>query len=1370
MGGGSLGTATYTITGNAQGAVNAARQAQSGLDQLSKVVATNWWGVKNLGLQFAALPAAMAAGVGYAIKAAKDWQDSMFQVQRTSGATGEELKGIEADLRAVARQTPIAASQIADLASQGAALGVPNKFLGEFSRIMGNLIATTDLTSASVDEFARVVNVMQVPVSQWEQFANVLLEVGRNTAATETEILNMAKRIAPAAQAAGVAWDQVLGLSAAVLSLGPRAEAGGTAINKTFADMARAVSKGVSGSNKELNLFADTANMTAAQFVDKFRSAPGEAFADLMTGLGHLRGGYEQQIKVLDALGIKEVRQAQALIALAGGTRSVGDEQRNLNAIFGATGKWLTNSNALQELSAEKANTLSGQLVLLRNIVDQNAAVFGQMFLPKLAMVINFLSRMILGFGALPGPLKAVLLLFGGLIGLLSAVVAGFLLLAPRLLIARDAFNQIMVSIQNARSSFAGFPQILAATGAEATLMAANFERAAGIVQISGYRAQSGLEALALAAQGAQAMANQGKVGVAGAAGQAAGGMSKGARGGLLAMGLLTAGTIALGVVTNKLGKEQQDTAKSAAALSDETLHLDDATGAVDPKLIQEEGNLKKAAKAARELRDRLEALAQAHLGLVDAQRGQEAALKGVEDAQRNYQRVLAENYDTTREIERAELELAQARNQQEQAARDLAKAEYNLDHAREIAEAKIADAESNLADARDKQIGISEKIIDLEQQLVDLRGADYLEKIADAEQDLANARTKLGRADQFAQDAEWQLQYLRQEGASARDIADAELTLAEARNDVANAQDDVSDGEKKLSDLRDETARNREIARIEREIAAAHRDAAGAARDITEKERDLADLRKEFGDGKYLVDAQNAYRDAQLDVAKAIQSVRQAELDLNDVRTGRAAREITDAYNSYEDALFGVAKANVEMRKQQALARGEIFDSGDEAHALSEELQKLSDSMPAGDMKDKFKGMADTLAKAPNVPDPVPADDSVGGAGVDPASWGLPTNADLQKYLDGLINTVNNNKGPAKKAGFDWGTTIGGAMSGAMTGAMIGSAVPGVGTVAGAIIGGLIGALSSNYPQIYDYFKNTIGPSFYDGLLVIGDFFSGLVGKVKEWFTNFFINPIRNLFRMHSPSRLMMDIGIDIIQGFIDGVFSLGDTIRGIAWNIASWITTGFNTVRGWLSSAGALVIEGFMDGVRWVLGTIGTIGGTIWSTLMDNFSGAGGWLYDKGRALIDGLRDGIKWAFDNSLKPIWNWIIDKLPGDLGKGWKIASPSKVFSEIGGQLMQGLAVGIDGNVPAVDAALRNMTDLVNSSMDTVVPKSMLESLMSSPSYVPPGAYAAPSAGATQGETNNYYNDTFNLEAHTDADAPEIVNEFMWAKMIRPRGR
>ena len=148
------------------------------------------------------------------------------------------------------------------------------------------------------------------------------------------------------------------------------------------------------------------------------------------------------------------------------------------------------------------------------------------------------------------------------------------------------------------------------------------------------------------------------------------------------------------------------------------------------------------------------------------------------------------------------------------------------------------------------------------------------------------------------------------------------------------------------------------------------------------------------------------------------------------------------------------------------------------------------------------------------------------------------------------------------------------------------------------------------------------------------------------------------------------------------------------------------------WLLDAGGKIISGLWEGLK----KIGEVYKFFYVDLPLKILGAvadaGKWLLDAGINIVKGLAEGILGAH--------KWVLDAILG-LGKKilgamtgiFKFGSPSKVFAEMGGQLMAGLADGIAGSSSLPGAELAKMK-------------------LTAPMVAMPGGFARPGAASSAG--------------------------------------
>jgi len=88
-------------------------------------------------------------------------------------------------------------------------------------------------------------------------------------------------------------------------------------------------------------------------------------------------------------------------------------------------------------------------------------------------------------------------------------------------------------------------------------------------------------------------------------------------------------------------------------------------------------------------------------------------------------------------------------------------------------------------------------------------------------------------------------------------------------------------------------------------------------------------------------------------------------------------------------------------------------------------------------------------------------------------------------------------------------------------------------------------------------------------------------------------------------------------------------------------------------------------------------------------------------GDALIEGIKSGLESAWEG-LKAKVNEVIGRLPAAVRKFLGISSPSKVFMEIGSDIIAGLAQGIEAEGPEAVSAIANVLDDIGRALESIV--------------------------------------------------------------------
>ena len=291
------------------------------------------------------------AGLGAgAVKAAIDFEDAFAGVEKTVNGTTEQMAGLNTGIREMATRMPESAVQIAGVAEAAGQLGIKTDSILDFTETMVMLGDSTNLSSdQAATSLARLANITQMPQDQFDRLGSTVVDLGNNFATTESEIVEMGLRLAGAGHQVGMSEAQILGFSTALSSVGIEAEAGGSAFSKVMVEMQLAAETG----GESLEQFAEVAGMSASEFSEKFKTDAAGAMIDFIKGLQTCEDRGVSAIKVLDDMGISEVRMRDALLRAAG----AGDTFTN--AIQTGTKAWDENTALTNEAEKRYQTTAS---------------------------------------------------------------------------------------------------------------------------------------------------------------------------------------------------------------------------------------------------------------------------------------------------------------------------------------------------------------------------------------------------------------------------------------------------------------------------------------------------------------------------------------------------------------------------------------------------------------------------------------------------------------------------------------------------------------------------------------------------------------------------------------------------------------------------------------------------------------------------------------------------------------------------------------------------------------------------------------------------------------------------------------------------
>lgn len=306
-----------------------------------------------------------------AADAAAAHEKALANIAATSAVTGRSFSALEESSKKLARTFPIGMQGAVDVVESMQSVGAKSeKQIQSLGKAFVNLGAATNTNAASMGrDFALLGKSMGNGLSSFEALSDSLTTVTKQLGAAPGSTVAFSKALAPIASTVGIGQTAVMGLSAAMSSLGEDGYRAANVFNKVLLDMNRSIRDG----GPELKAYADLMGTTSEKLRDLFKSNPTEVLNQFTESLG--KSGQSSQ-RTLEALGFDSVRDTRSLQALSrsGGLRTAIDTSVNAygngktqQAADVAMGGVLDSATKLKETMAQTVENVGAPLLGVMN-------------------------------------------------------------------------------------------------------------------------------------------------------------------------------------------------------------------------------------------------------------------------------------------------------------------------------------------------------------------------------------------------------------------------------------------------------------------------------------------------------------------------------------------------------------------------------------------------------------------------------------------------------------------------------------------------------------------------------------------------------------------------------------------------------------------------------------------------------------------------------------------------------------------------------------------------------------------------------------------------------------------------------------------
>lgn len=196
----------------------------------------------------------------------------------------------------------------------------------------------------------------------------------------------------------------------------------------------------------------------------------------------------------------------------------------------------------------------------------------------------------------------------------------------------------------------------------------------------------------------------------------------------------------------------------------------------------------------------------------------------------------------------------------------------------------------------------------------------------------------------------------------------------------------------------------------------------------------------------------------------------------------------------------------------------------------------------------------------------------------------------------------------------------------------------------------------------------------------VVEGIFKGIIealGNLGQWVIDHiftpFIEGFKNVFGIHSPSTVMAELGTYMIQGLLDGISSLIDSIKQIWENIKQTAISIFNSVK---------------DNISNIFNNIKNIASNIWNNITSNIRNA-----------VSNIKNGIVQNFQNAYNSIQN-IFSNIGSFFSGVWsRIRNTfSSLGTSIGNAISGAIKSGINGVISLIERTINSAIRLINGGI------------------------------------------------------------------------
>jgi TP901 family phage tail tape measure protein len=378
-----------------------------------------------------------------AIQSAMGFESGMLRVQAMAGASAKDTEMLGEKAKEMGAKTKFSAVEASDAFYYMASAGwKTNDMMGAIEGTMNLAAASGEDLALTTDIVTTAIGAFNLKTTEASRIADLLANTARNSKTNVAILGESFKYVAPIAGSVGYKIEDVATALGLMSQAGIVASQAGTTLRSAMVNLAKPT---VQGSKYIKDLGIHVAN-------SKGQMLP---FADVMV---QLRTKFK---------GLNQVQKEQAAAAIFGKTAMAGmlkiisASDADFNKITKATNNY---TGAAKEMADIQMTGLSGQITVLKSMMEGAAIKIGNLLLPYVKQLVKFLQTLTGRFSKLSPTIQRIIIV----IGLIAAAIGPVLIAGGMLISLIGGVITTVTAISGAVAAAGGITAFLGGIAATA--------------------------------------------------------------------------------------------------------------------------------------------------------------------------------------------------------------------------------------------------------------------------------------------------------------------------------------------------------------------------------------------------------------------------------------------------------------------------------------------------------------------------------------------------------------------------------------------------------------------------------------------------------------------------------------------------------------------------------------------------------------------------------------------------------------------------------------------------------------------------------------------------------------------------------------